>query len=146
MVSKKLFARPGGQAGVVDYKIFRAAEAYLNKAEAYFNIGDETAARQALDQVRNNRYTNPPSGETGNALRDAIRLERRLEFAFEYQRIFDIKRWGQSVQRGSQGDIADGSGTPSDELNLAAGSDKFQLPIPQESLDANPNMQQNPGY
>lgn len=143
---KKLFARPGGQPGVVNYKILRAAEAYLNKAEAYFNTGNETAARQALDMVRNNRYTNPPSGETGNALRDAIRLERRLEFAFEYQRFFDIKRWGQSVQRGSEGDIADGSGTASDVLNLAAGSDKFQLPIDQGTLDKNSNMQQNPGY
>lgn len=143
---KKLFARPGGQPGVVDYKILRAAEAQLNKAEAYFNIGNESAARQALDQVRTNRYTNPPSGESGNALRDAIRLERRLEFAFEYQRFFDLKRWGLSINRTNAGDIADGSGTPSDVLNLPAGSNKFQLPIAQESLDANANMQQNPGY
>ncbi|PKA83467.1 putative outer membrane starch-binding protein [Ulvibacter sp. MAR_2010_11] len=143
---KKLFARPGGQPGVVDYKILRAAEAYLNKAEAYFNIGNETAARQALDQVRTRRYLTPPSGETGTALRDAIRLERRLEFAFEYQRFFDLKRWNLPVQRTNAGYIADGSGTPSDVLTLAAGSNKFQLPIAQESLDANPSLQQNPGY
>lgn len=143
---KKLFARPGGQPGVVDYKILRAEEAYLNKAEAYFNIGNEAAARQALDQIRTNRYTNPPSGETGNALRDAIRLERRLELAFEYQRFFDLKRWGLGINRTNAGDIADGSGTPSDVLTLAAGSNKFQLPIAQSSLDSNANMQQNPGY
>lgn len=143
---KKLFARPGGQPGVVDYKILRAAEAYLNKAEAYYNLGNEAAARAALDQVRNNRYLNPPSGETGTALRDAIRLERRLEFAFEYQRFFDLKRWGVAIQRSNAGDEADGSGTPSDVLNLPAGSNKFQLPIAQGSLDTNPNLQQNPGY
>lgn len=143
---KKLFARPGGQPGVVDYKILRAAEAQLNKAEAYFNSGNEGAARQALDLVRTNRYLTPPSGENGNALLEAIRLERRLEFAFEYQRFFDLKRWGLPVQRSNNGDVADGSGTPSDVLNLPVGSTKFQLPIAQESLDANPNLQQNPGY
>lgn len=143
---KKLFARPGGQPGVVDYKIFRAAEAALNKAEAYFFLGNEGAARTALDQVRTKRYLTPPSGETGNALIEAIQLERRLEFAFEYQRFFDLKRWGLPIQRTSAGDIADGTGTPSDVLNLPAGSNKFQLPIAQESLDANPNLVQNPGY
>lgn len=143
---KKLFGRPGQTNGEVDYKIFRAAEVYLNKAEAYFNSGNESAARQALDQVRNNRYEEAPSGETGNALRDAIRLERRLEFAFEYQRFFDLKRWGLSVNRTGAGDQSDGSGTPSDVLTLAAGSNKFQLPIAQGSIDVNPNLQQNPGY
>lgn len=143
---KKLFGRAGQANGQVDYKIFRAAEAYLNKAEAYYNIGNETAARQALDMVRTNRYTNPPSGETGTALRDAIRLERRFEFAFEYQRFFDLKRWGLSVNRTSAGDHADGGGTPSDNLTLNAGDHKWQLPIAQETLDVNPNIQQNAGY
>lgn len=143
---KKLFARPGGQPGLVDYKILRAAEAALNKAEALYFLGNEGPARAALDEVRSKRYLTPPSGETGNALLAAIQLERRLEFAFEYQRFFDLKRWGQAVQRTNAGDIADGSGTPSDVLNLPAGSNKFQLPIAQESLDANPNLQQNPGY
>jgi len=143
---KKLFGRPGQTNGEVDYKILRVAEAYLNKAEALYNLGSETAARLALDQIRSNRYTMPPSGETGNALKAAIRLERRLEFAFEYQRFFDLKRWGLSVNRTIAGDQSDGSGTPSDVLNLPVGSNKFQLPIAQESLDVNPNLQQNPGY
>jgi hypothetical protein len=143
---KKLFARPGGQPGTVDYKILRAEEAMLNKAEAYFRLGNETAARQALDQIRTRRYLTPPSGETGSALLSAIMLERRLEFAFEYQRLFDLKRWGLPLQRGGAGDLADGTGTPSDVQNIPAGDNKFQLPLAQESLDANPNLVQNPGY
>lgn len=143
---KKLFGRPGQTNGEVDYKIFRAAEVYLNKAEAYYNLGNESAARSALDELRNRRYLNPPNGETATDLRDAIRLERRLEFAFEYQRFFDLKRWGLSVNRTNAGDQADGSGTPSDVLNLASGSTLFQLPMSQQSLDVNPNLQQNPGY
>ncbi len=143
---KKLFAKPGGAPGRVDIKLFRAAEAKLNIAEAQFNLGNEGAARTALDLVRTKRYTTPPSGETGTALRDAIRLERRLEFAFESQRFFDIKRWGLSIERGGFGDLADGSGTPSDAQSLSAGSPKFQLPISQTALDLNPNLVQNPGY
>ncbi len=144
---KKLYKRgPTGAPGKVDIKVFRAAEAAMNKAEAYFNLGQEGPARTALDAVRTKRYLTPPSGETGTALRDAIRLERRLEFAFEYQRFFDLKRWGLPVERESFGDLADGSGTASDQLSLPASSNKFQLPIPQNALDLNPNLSQNPGY
>jgi len=143
---KKLFAKAGGAPGRVDIKLFRAAEAKLNIAEAQFNLGNEGAALAALDAVRTKRYLTPPSGETGTALRDAIRLERRLEFAFEYQRFFDLKRWGLSIERGSFGDLADGSGTPSDAQSLPAGSFKFQLPIATTAIDLNPNMVQNPGY
>lgn len=132
--------------GKVDFKIYRAAEIYLNKAEAYYNLGNESAARAALDVVRTERYETPPSGETGTALRDAIRLERRLEFAFEYQRFYDVKRWGLGFTREGFGDEADGGGTPSDVQNLPAGSYKFELPIDQGILDRNPNIVQNPGY
>lgn len=142
----KYFGRPGGTQGQVDIKILRAAEAKLNKAEALFNLGQEGPARAALDEVRTKRYTTPPSGETGTALRDAIRLERRLEFAFECQRFFDLKRWGLGVDRESFGDLADGSGTSSDVLNLNAGNNKFQLPLLQGIIDLNPNITQNPGY
>ncbi|MBT0606603.1 RagB/SusD family nutrient uptake outer membrane protein [Aequorivita echinoideorum] len=143
---KKAFGRTVGITGQVDFKLFRVAEANLNKAEAYYNLGNESSARTELDIVRTNRYTSPPSGETGVALRDAIRLERRLEFAFESQRFFDIKRWGLPVSREAFGDLADGSGTPSVTLSLPAGNFRFQLPIPQSTIDKNPNLVQNPGY
>lgn len=144
---KKLFARVGGaNPGRVDIKILRAAEAQLNIAEAQYNLGNEGPALIALDAVRSKRYTAPPSGEVGIALRDAIRLERRLEFAFECQRFFDLKRWALPVERGGFGDLNDGSGTPSDGQNLPVDSPKFQLPLPQTALDLNPNLSQNPGY
>lgn len=143
---RKLMGKNGNTNGQVDWKILRADEAQLNKAEALFNLGQEGPARAALDLVRDQRYTSYPGGETGTALRDAIRLERRLEFAFEYQRFFDLKRWGLPIERENFGDLADGSGTPSVVLNLAANSNKFQLPICQSSMDQNSNLVQNPGY
>ncbi|MGB3344235.1 MAG: RagB/SusD family nutrient uptake outer membrane protein [Aequorivita sp.] len=144
---KKLFAKGGnGKPGLVDIKLFRVAEARLNKAEAQYNLGQEPQALITLNSVRDERYLSYTGGESGTALRDAIRLERRLEFAFESQRFFDLKRWGESIDRGGFGDLADGSGTPSDAQSLPASSPKFQLPIPQTAMDLNPNMVQNPGY
>ncbi|MDN3724314.1 RagB/SusD family nutrient uptake outer membrane protein [Aequorivita sp. SDUM287046] len=144
---KKLFAREDGQfPGRVDIKILRAAESKLNIAEAQYNLGNEAAALAALDAVRSKRYASPPTGETGTALRDAIRLERRLEFAFESQRFFDLKRWALPVERGGFGDLNDGTGVPSEAQNLAVGSKFFQLPIPQTAMDLNPNLEQNSGY
>lgn len=143
---RKLFGRPGQFNGQVDIKILRAAEAILNKAEAQYELGQTGQALTTLNQLRDNRYTSYTGGETGTALRDAIRLERRLEFAFEYQRLFDLKRWGLPIQREGFGDLADGTGTPSENLNLPASSFKFQLPISNGSRDLNPNLEQNPGY
>lgn len=143
---KKLLGRDGSTNGLVDFKILRAEEAHLNKAEALYNLGQEGPARNTLDVIRNQRYTSYTGGESGTALRDAIRLERRLEFAFEYQRFFDLKRWGLPVTRTNAGDLADGSGTPSEVLTLGADSHKFQMPISQQARDQNPNLQQNPNY
>ncbi len=143
---KKLYGRPGQNNGLVDFKILRAEEALLNKAEAQFELNQPAQALTTLNQLRDQRYTSYVGGETGNSLRDAIRLERRLEFAFEYQRFFDLKRWGLPVQRAGFGDLADGSGTPSENQTLPAGDIRFQLPLSTNALDRNPNLVQNPGY
>ncbi|NCO63272.1 MAG: RagB/SusD family nutrient uptake outer membrane protein [Flavobacteriaceae bacterium CG18_big_fil_WC_8_21_14_2_50_34_36] len=143
---KKLFGRPGQSNGLVDFKILRAEEALLNKAEAQYELGQTGPALITLNLLRAQRYLTPPSGETGVAIRDAIRLERRLEFAFEYQRFFDLKRWALPVQRTNDGDLADGTGSPSINQSLPAGSFKFQLPISTTTIDLNPNIVQNPGY
>ncbi|EDM43809.1 putative outer membrane receptor protein [unidentified eubacterium SCB49] len=142
----KLFGRAGQNNGEVDYKIFRASEAKLNRAEALYRLGQEGPALTALNAVRSQRYDTAPGSETGSALEAAIFLERRLEFAFEYQHFFDIKRRGLGIERPSTGEFADGSGTPSERLNLPAGSFLFQLPFPQTALDTNPNLVQNTGY
>jgi hypothetical protein len=143
---RKLFGRVGQNDGVVDYKILRAGEASLNRAEAHFRLNQPSQALAALDEIRTERYLTPPNGESGSALLAAIKLERRLEFAFEYQRFLDIKRYGESVQRESFGEYADGSGTPPVVQNLPAGDIKFQMPFAQTTLDTNPNIVQNPGY
>jgi len=51
-----------------------------------------------------------------------------------------------AVQRSTFGHLADGTGTSAAFLTLPAGDDHFQLPIPVNELNLNPNMEQNPGY
>ncbi len=148
---KKMLGETGQNNGQVDAKVIRVAEVYLNKAEAYAKMGGHDAnALAALNELRSNRYTNyVPGTETGSALLDAIKLERRLELFAEGHRLFDLKRWNESVVRSAvYGEFFDGTGTPVplDYQNLATGDYKFQFPIPQREINIFPDFQQNPGY
>lgn len=145
----KYAGRLSGSANRIDLKLLRNGEIYLNRAEAYYNKGEEALALADLNQLRQNRYTNfdpTTATETGAALGAAIDLQRRLELAFEGQRFFDLKRKGLPVQRSSYGDYANGGGTPAPVLTLPANDNKFTLPVPQAERDLNPNLKQNPGY
>lgn len=148
----KYFGKTGQVNNIVNAKVIRMAEVMLNKAEAYTKLPSPNygAALVALDAVRSQRYTGFVSGgETGATLEDAIALERRLELAFEGHRFYDIKRKGMDIVRSAtNGDLADGSGTPTraSSLVMPAGDHKFQLPIPLAALNSNPNLVQNTGY
>lgn len=145
----KYFGRETGSVNLVDAKLIRWEEVYLTRAEAFAELGKDADALADLDAIRAERYENFVSGnETGQALKDAIALERRLELAFEGHRFFDLKRKGLAISRSSFGDESNGGGVslPVDVLEMPAGDPRFQLPIPQAELNANPNMEQNPGY
>lgn len=145
---KKYAGRTTGNANVVDVKVIRVGEVYLNRAEAYYNLAQPAQALTDLNKLRANRYTGTfvPGTETGTALGAAIQLQRRLELAFEGARFFDIKRLNQPVTRSNFGDNADGTGVQAGNKVLPAGSPLFQLPIPLFEVNANPNLVQNPGY
>lgn len=143
----KFFGETGQNNGRVDIKAIRAAEVILNKAEAEFELGREADALATLDELRAVRFDPFVAGtETGQALEDAIQFNRRVELAFEGHRLFDLKRRREGVVRSNNGDLIDGTGTPADALTLPAGDFRFQLPIPINETNANPNFGQNPGY
>lgn len=144
----KYAGKATGNQSLVDVKLIRVGEVLLNKAESSFRAGDQATALIALDALRSNRYTNFVSGsETGPALLDAILLERRLELAFEGSRFFDLKRLNLPVTRSSvYGDVLNGKGVPDVVTSIPAGDPRFQLPIDNNSLNANTNLMQNPGY
>lgn len=75
---------------------FRLAEIYLNYAEAKFELGDEPTCREYINKVRARQSVNLPpipATVTGEALRQRLYNERRIELAFESHRYFDIRRW-----------------------------------------------------
>ena len=78
----------------IPWPYFRLAEIYLNYAEAKFELGDEAKAREYINKVRA-RVGMPAIAATvtGQALRDRLYNERRIELAFENHRFFDIRRW-----------------------------------------------------
>ncbi len=143
---KKFLGETGQVNGRVDIKVMRSAEVLLNKAEAQYEQGLETAALASLDELRDQRFTSYTGGESGQALEDAIQFNRRVELSFEGHRFFDVKRRGEAINRSVFGDIIDGSGTPAEVLTLPAGDFRFQLPIPVDEINANSNMVQNEGY
>ena len=144
----KYNGRVTGNPNIVNIKVLRVEEVYLNMAEAEYRLNGGGLA--FLDAVRSQRYLPFVSGnETGVALLNAILLERRLELAFEMDRFFTLKRLGLPMVRNAvEGDFANGGGTKveASALTIPAGSPKWQLPIPQSQIDANPNLVQNPGY
>ncbi len=142
----KYDGRGSGTRNLVDVKVIRLEEAYLNKAEAEYRLNG--GGLSSLDKIRSNRYSSfVPGSETGVALLDAILLERRLEFAFEMDRFYTLKRLNLPVERSTtDGHFADGTGTPPEFPTLAAGDFRWQFPIPQDEIDINANLQQNPGY
>ena len=143
----KYRGRLSGNANEVDAKALRYSEVLLNKAEAHSEKGQDGDALASLDGLRSNRYANFMSGnETGQALKDAIALERRLELAFEGHRFFDLKRKGLPINRSSAGDEADGNGIPAEFMTLPAGDHRFNMAIGDGERNANPNMEQNSGY
>ena len=78
-----------------------------------------------------------PVSATGQALIDEVMLERRKELCFEGQRLWDLMRHKQSVIR---------TQCTSSICTINYPAEKVILPIPEAELDANPNMQPNPGY
>ncbi|NOU58667.1 RagB/SusD family nutrient uptake outer membrane protein [Marinifilum caeruleilacunae] len=121
--------------------VVRLAEMYLIRAEASLNLPaiDEVQARADLDVIRKRANPNATNLQlSGAALKEELFLERRRELAFEGHLFFDIVRMGRDLRR------VDCNATQN--VNVDYPSDLFVLPIPEDAIEGNPNMVQNPGY
>ena len=74
------------------WRYYRYTEVLLNYAEACLGLGLETEAKQYINMVRRRAFM-PDITESGQALVDRYRNERRIELAFEDHRYFDVRRW-----------------------------------------------------
>jgi hypothetical protein len=76
----------------IPWRFIRYTEVLLNYAEACLGLGEENEAKIYINIIRK-RAGLPPVTETGQALIDRYRHERRIELAFEDHRFFDVRRW-----------------------------------------------------
>ena len=134
----------GSQYGNANnFVILRYADVLLVLAEAENerNPGSATASN-AVNMVRA-RAGLPPLGALSQAeFRDAVRLERRHELYGEFQRRFDLIRYGTYLENMNR------SVTTEFGTNVCRPRQAFQLlqPIPTSELAGNPLMVQNTGY
>ena len=149
------FDRGNARATSSNPSMLRYAEVLLIAAEAAVELGDNASALNFVNQVRararlggstvtgaNRAVTFPPSDVpadlTGTVSVADVLEERRLEFAFEGIRWYDIARrqMGPEVfgESGLEG------------FKAAFTSDDYLMPLPGDELERNPNLTQNPGY
>ncbi len=150
-----------------NFPVLRYAEVLLSYAEAKIEQNEiDASVYDAIDQVRERgpmpkvdraKYNNQAT------LRELVRRERRVEFAYEGLRRMDIIRWdiakdvlNQPVVRvkgellttkNAEGDFnVKITGTELEENRTFTVGKNEVLPVPQSAIDANPNLKQNPGY
>ena len=76
----------------VPWPFFRYTEAVFNYVEACIELGEDAEARTWLNKIRF-RAGMPAITESGTALKDRYRAERRIELVLEEQRYHDTRRW-----------------------------------------------------
>ncbi len=109
--------------------VIRIAEIYLIRAEARAQQNNSEGARSDLNAVRDRAGLSPVSASGKEDLLLAIENERRIEFAFEPHRWFDLVRTGRAAA----------------VLGLTDAT-KYVLPIPVNELNVDPSLEQNQGY
>lgn len=156
-----------------DFPVLRYADVLLMKAEA---LGFGNTSLELINQVRSRAgaaayttgdfktgfYKYPADPANPNAIINEVQFlaallnERRLEFAFENQRFFDLVRTDQAIaviknHFAVEFDSHYKNYRPAftlAELQANLTPEKLLLPIPQRELDANDQLKitQNPGY
>jgi starch-binding outer membrane protein, SusD/RagB family len=118
----------------INYRVLRFSDVLLMAAEAANEIGGATNQNDAVtwtNMIRTRATLPNISFTTQAAMRTAIKKERRAEFAMEYERFFDLVRWGDAVT----------------VLGPLGYQNKHRFfPIPQGALNDNPALVQNPEW
>ena len=133
---------------LISPKMFRIAEMYLIAAEGYAMANDITRAAQYLNALEDNRidgYT-PQTFTSRDAIMQEIMNEREREMVGEGTRIFDMKRWHMSMERGEAQDESILGFTSSSYMIQPANANRMTWPIPKNETDLASQIVQNPGY
>ena len=150
-----------------NYDILRFDDVLLMQAEAYIQLGQQEKALDIINQIRNraaastgrlkkadgtfaSKYNVKPYSSTTwtqNFAWKALMWERRIEFATEGSRFFDLVRWGIAEQTLNEYISKEKVRRPYlATAKFTAGRDEY-LPIPQAEITfTNGLYKQNPGF
>ncbi len=129
--------KPSAGATYTDQYMFRLAETYLLRAEAYLGLNDKGSAATDINVVRARSNASPVAA--GQVDIDYILDERMREFGVEEKRMFTLTRLGRLADRIRK----------CNPFYAAGIKDHFNLwPIPQQEIERNRTgvLEQNPGY
>lgn len=154
---------PADNASGQNEIFYRYAEVLLNFAEAQNEAtGPNADVYNAVNQIRvRAKLPELTPGLSKDEMREAIRRERRVELCFENKRYFDNKRWktAEIVMGKDRNNMVIRNTVPADNSGVWVYSievekkykAKFEMkqymnPIPQDVIDQNKKIKQNPGY
>lgn len=121
----------------INERIMRYGHVLLMYAEVLNEMGKTQEAIEQVNKIRLRAKLSPLENNIVQSdLREEIRHQRALEFCFEGERWYDIVRWGIGEKVFNEN--LDRSSYTSEKHDY--------FPIPQEELDANPNLTQNEGW
>ncbi|MGA8855494.1 MAG: RagB/SusD family nutrient uptake outer membrane protein [Christiangramia sp.] len=114
--------------------VIRYEEVVLNYAEALYELGETDEALEWLNMLATNRNL----AEYSTVTKEDILSERRRELIFEGLYYWDLLRTGSDIEKVS----------PLQNISetIPFGDYRLAYPIPLSEIDANSNMEQNPGY
>ncbi len=171
-----------GAGAEANFPYLRFAEIFLNYAEAMNEafgpevdgLGNGMTALWAINKVRTRAkypdattFTNYPPGKIGmpaiqsgltkEQFRVKLRRERRVEFAYEEFRFWDVRRWKVPVEELNRIEaqipvwyVENGKKVVRYQIvnteNRGMDTKMYRMPIPESQLFANPNLVQNPGW
>ncbi len=141
---------PGSSNGRLynHYKIYRASEMLLIRAEIEAKQDNYTACAASLKELRDKRLLTPAPLDNFTTRPQALRAvleERRKELCYEGHRYLDLKRVGPEAGVNINRAASDCSSFVA-PCDLPSTDYRFTLPIPRVEINANPSIQQNPNY
>lgn len=126
---------PEGVSLTEYYMVFRLAEQYLIRADAELNQNKLPDAQADINIIRNRAGLVNTLANNSQSIKLAIEQERRTELFCEWgHRWYDLKRTGRATEilaplKGATWQLTD-----------------VLWPIPQQEINLNPSLTQNPGY
>ncbi|MCV9385079.1 RagB/SusD family nutrient uptake outer membrane protein [Reichenbachiella ulvae] len=129
----------------INERLLRYADILLMYAECQIELGDNTAAASYIQMIRDRAGLPDREAEMAAMSKaeifDELAHQRLLEFVFEGHRFDDIRRWGWLQDPTKLAELQ----SHDSEFNAYVPGREFYF-IPRAEIDANPNVEQNPGW